>query len=90
MDETDALVAAPPRWASPSGHASAQMAWRAGSPPGVADLAATRENPPRQRGMVLVDGVTARVVEWFAEDNPEDLTRSEPDGADAPGLQSIV
>jgi hypothetical protein len=30
------------------------------------------ENPPKQRGIVLLDGVDGQVVEWFAEDNPED------------------
>ena len=30
------------------------------------------ENPPKQRGIVLLDGIDGDVVEWFAEDNPED------------------
>jgi hypothetical protein len=30
------------------------------------------EEPPVQRGLVLVDGVDGRVVEHFVEDNPED------------------
>ena len=29
------------------------------------------ENPPAQRGFVLVDGIDGRVIEWLSEDNPE-------------------
>ena len=35
-------------------------------------LAYSNEDPPSRRAMVVVDGVTGDVVEWFAEDNPED------------------
>ena len=31
-------------------------------------------DPPERRAMVIVDGVSGEVVEWFAEDNPEDWT----------------
>ena len=35
-------------------------------------LAYSNEDPPTRRAMVVVDGITGEVVEWFAEDNPED------------------
>ena len=55
------------------GHASAQMGWRGLlSRPTWRILLYSAENPPLRRGLVLVDGVDGEVVDWFAEDNPED------------------
>jgi hypothetical protein len=34
-------------------------------------LCYSAEDPPRQRGLVLVDAVDGRVVEHLSEDNPE-------------------
>ena len=31
----------------------------------------SNENPPQNRGIVLIDGVNGEIVEWFAEENPE-------------------
>ena len=56
----------------PVGHASAQQVWRGWrSTPTWRILIYSNENPPINRGIVLVDGVSGDVVEWFAEENPE-------------------
>jgi hypothetical protein len=73
VDETDALVVASSTVGFPIGHASAQMTWRGLlSRPVWRLLAYSNEDPPTQRAMVVVDGISGEVVEWFAEDNPED------------------
>lgn len=83
VDERDALVAATGRAGFPVGHASAQLGWRGlRSRPTWRILVYSAENPPTQRGLVLVDGVDGEIVDWFTEDNPEDWT--DLDGALAP------
>ncbi len=73
VEESDALATASGKVGFAVGHASAQMAWRGWlSRPTWRILCYSAENPPVQRGIVLVDGVTGEVIEWFAEDNPED------------------
>ena len=73
VDERDALVAATERVGFPVGHASAQLGWRGlASRPTWRILLYSAENPPATRGLVLVDGVDGAIVDWFAEDNPED------------------
>lgn len=73
VDERDALVAATERVAFPVGHASAQLGWRGlRSRPTWRILLYSAENPPKTRGLVLVDGVDGEIVDWFTEDNPED------------------
>jgi len=73
VDEQDALVAASRQLDFPVGHASAQMGWRGLlSRPTWRILLYSSENPPRKRGLVLVDGVNGAIVEHFVEDNPED------------------
>ncbi len=75
VDERDALVAATRDVGFPVGHASAQLGWRGlRSRPTWRVLVYSNESPPRRRGLVLVDGVDATVVERFVEDNPEDWT----------------
>lgn len=72
-DETDALVAATRQVGFPVGHASASLGWRGlRSRPTWRILLYSAEDPPTQRGLVLVDGVDGRVVEHFVEANPED------------------
>lgn len=74
--ETDALVAASKQVGFPVGHASAQLAWRGlRSRPTWRILLYSAEDPPVQRGLVLVDGVDGSVVAHFVEDNPEDWTQ---------------
>lgn len=73
VEESDALVTASVQVGFPVGHAAAQMAWRGWlSRPTWRILLYSDENPPTKRGIVLVDGIDGHVVEWFAEDNPED------------------
>jgi hypothetical protein len=55
------------------GHASAQLGWRGvRSRPTWRILLYSADEPPSQRGLVLVDGVDGVVVAHFVEDNPED------------------
>ncbi len=78
VDERDALVAATRTVGFPVGHASAQLGWRGlRSKPTWRILVYSNEEPPAQRGLVLVDGIKGEVLEHFVEDNPEDWT-SEP------------
>jgi len=75
VDETDALVIATRTAGFPVGHASAQLGWRGlRSRPLWRILVYSIEEPPEQRGLVLVDAVDGRVVEHFVESNPEDWT----------------
>ena len=75
VDERDALVAASRSVGFPVGHASAQMGWRGlRSRPTWRILLYSAEEPPDQRGFVLVDGVDGEIVDQFVEDNPEDWT----------------
>lgn len=76
VEESDALVAAAGAVGFPVGHASAQMAWRGwSSRPTWRILCYSAEDPPARRGIVLVDGVSGEVVEFFTEDNPEDWSQ---------------
>jgi len=73
VDEKQALVAAQGAVGFAVGHASAQQVWRGlRSRPTWRVLVYSSENPPRQRGLVLVDAVDGRVVEHLSEANPED------------------
>jgi hypothetical protein len=73
VDESDALVAATKAVGFPVGHASAQLAWRGlRSRPTWRILCYSAEEPPRQRGFVLVDAVDGHVVSQLVEANPED------------------
>jgi hypothetical protein len=73
LDETDALVAATQQVGFPVGHASAALGWRGlRSRPTWRILLYSAEEPPDQRGLVLVDAIDGRVLEHFVERNPED------------------
>jgi len=77
VDETDALVAAQRALGFPVGHASAQQVWRGvRSRPTWRVLCYSAEDPPLQRGLVLVDAVDGRVIEHLSEDNPELATEA--------------
>ena len=79
VEESDALVTATAQVGFPVGHAAAQMAWRGWlSRPTWRILLYSDENPPSKRGIVLVDGISGKVVEWFVEDNPEDWSEFDP------------
>ena len=73
VDEKDALVRATAAVDFAVGHASAQQVWRGlRSRPTWRVLCYSAEEPPKQRGFVLVDAVDGEVLERFVEDNPED------------------
>lgn len=72
VDETKALVAAQQALGFPVGHASAQQVWHGlRSRPTWRVLCYSAEEPPRRRGLVLVDAVDGRIIEHLVEDNPE-------------------
>ena len=71
--DTDALLAAAGEVGFPVGHASAQLGWRGlRSRPTWRILLYSGEDPPKQRGLVLVDAVDGHVLDHVVEDNPED------------------
>ena len=71
--EVEALVAAAREVGFPVGHASAQLGWRGLlSRPTWRILLYSGEEPPAQRGLVLVDAVDGNVLSHFVEANPED------------------
>ncbi len=73
LDATEALVEATRQVGFPVGHASASLGWRGlRSRPTWRILVYSAEEPPRQRGLVMVDAVNGTVLEHFVEDNPED------------------
>lgn len=77
VDETEALATANRTVGFTVGHASAQMVWRGWlSRPVWRLLAYSADNPPSRRAIVVVDGISGEVVEWFAEQNPEDWATS--------------
>lgn len=73
VDERDALQEAGKETGFTVGHASAQLGWRGlRSRPTWRILLYSAEAPPKQRGLVLVDGVDGHIVDQLVEDNPED------------------
>jgi hypothetical protein len=74
VDERQALVAAQQAVGFPVGHASAQQVWHGvRSRPTWRVLCYSAEDPPRRRGLVLVDAVDGHVLQHLAEDNPDDI-----------------
>lgn len=73
VDEQEALAAAGSAVGFVVGHASAQQVWRGlRSRPTWRVLCYSSENPPRHRGLVLVDAVSGAVLEHMTQDNEED------------------
>lgn len=73
VDEQDALTAAGAAVGFAVGHASAQQVWRGvRSRPTWRVLCYSSEDPPRQRGLVLVDAVSGEVVEHMTQANEEE------------------
>ena len=71
IDEQQALVVAQGAVGFAVGHASAQQVWHGlRSRPTWRVLVYSAEEPPRRRGLVLVDAVDGRVVEHLVQDNP--------------------
>ncbi len=72
IDEKQALAAAATAVGFAVGHASAQQVWRGlRSRPTWRVLCYSSENPPRRRGLVLVDAVHGEVLQHLVQDNPE-------------------
>jgi hypothetical protein len=72
FDEKQALVQAQQAVGFAVGHASAQQVWRGvRSRPTWRVLCYSVEEPPKQRGLVLVDAVNGAIVEQLVESNPE-------------------
>jgi hypothetical protein len=79
VDEKDALVKAQRAVEFPVGHASAQQVWHGvRSRPTWRVLCYSTEDPPRRRGLVLVDAVDGRVLEHLVEANPEQWAPGAP------------
>lgn len=71
VDERDALVRATQAVGFAVGHASAQQVWRGlRSRPTWRVFCYSAQEPPLQRGLVLIDAIDGRVVERLVEDNP--------------------
>ena len=76
VKELDALGIAAKEVGFPIGHASAQLGWRQlRSRPTWRILLYSADDPPSQRGLVLVDAVTGAVQGHYVEDNPEDWSQ---------------
>jgi hypothetical protein len=72
VDERDALVRATQAVGFAVGHASAQQVWRGlRSRPTWRVFCYSAQEPPLQRGLVLVDAIDGRIVEQLVEDNPD-------------------
>lgn len=76
IDEQGALAAAGAAVGFAVGHASAQQVWRGvRSRPTWRVLCYSDEEPPKRRGLVLVDAVDGSVKEHFVEENLESWDR---------------
>ena len=76
VQDIDALTAASRAVGFPVGHASAQLGWRGLlSRPTWRILLYSAEDPPKQRGLVLIDGVDSTVVGHMVHENPEDWSQ---------------
>ena len=81
VDEKDALVQAQQAIGFPVGHASAQQVWHGvRSRPTWRVICYSAEEPPRRRGLVLVDAVDGTVIQHLVEDNTEEWRPSAPTG----------
>jgi|HigsolmetaAR201D_1030396.scaffolds.fasta_scaffold14532_1 hypothetical protein len=79
VDEKEALIKAQQAVGFPVGHASAQQVWRGlRSRPTWRVLCYSVEDPPKRRGLVLVDAIDGEVVERLVEDNPERWSAEPP------------
>jgi hypothetical protein len=73
VKETEALLLASKVVEFPVGHASAQQVWRGlRARPTWRVLCYSAEEPPKQRGFVLIDAVDGHTVEHIVQENPED------------------
>lgn len=79
VNESEALVIATRKVGYPVGHASAQQVWRGiRSRPTWRIFCYSAEEPPLQRGLVLVDAVNGNIVECLVEKNPDSEVTPSP------------
>lgn len=79
VDEHDALTRSGEAVGFAIGHASAQQVWRGvRSRPTWRVLCYSDEDPPRQRGLVLVDAVDGRIVQVLVQPCDEDWATLSP------------
>jgi hypothetical protein len=72
VDEKLALVYATRAVGFAVGHASAQQVWRGfRSRPTWRVFCYSQQEPPLERGLVLIDAIDARIVECLVEANPD-------------------
>lgn len=72
VDEKLALIHATRAVGFAVGHASAQQVWRGfRSRPTWRVFCYSEQEPPLQRGLVLIDAIDARIVECLVEANPD-------------------
>lgn len=72
INEKEALVLATASVGFVVGHASAQQVWRGfRSRPTWRIFCYDAQEPPVQRGLVLIDAIDGRVIESLSQDNPE-------------------
>lgn len=72
VDEKQALVLATRATNFAVGHASAQQVWRGlRSRPTWRVFCYSAEDPPQQRGLVLVDAIDGQIVQCLVEANPD-------------------
>lgn len=72
VDEKQALVLATRATDFAVGHASAQQVWRGlRSRPTWRVFCYSAEDPPKQRGLVLVDAINGGIVQCLVEANPD-------------------
>jgi hypothetical protein len=72
VNERDALERATRAVGFAVGHASAQQVWRGlRSRPTWRVFCYSAQEPPHQRGLVLIDAVDGRILECLVEDNPD-------------------
>ncbi len=72
VDEKQALVLASRAADFPVGHASAQQVWLGlRSRPTWRVFCYSTEEPPKQRGLVLVDAIDGEIMQCLTESNPD-------------------
>ena len=85
LDQADALVVAAGEIGFGVGHASATLGWRGlRSRPTWRILVYSSEDPPLERGMVLIDAIDGEVLASYREPNPEDWEQLRADEAARP------
>jgi hypothetical protein len=86
LDQEAALLTATREIGFPVGHASANLGWRGWrARPTWQILLYSIEEPPAQRGMVVLDAVDGEILDFYSEKNPEDWDRIRAEEDARPG-----